>query len=109
MTGTTPREAEGGGIDSRHLLLVGAGPGLGVAMARRFAQGGYRVTLVARSTDIRERLASDLADTRADIDTISADASDPEDLRVRLGAIYRGNGAPGLIVFNAVMGLRTTS
>ena len=104
MTGTTPREAEGGGIDSRHLLLVGAGPGLGVAMARRFAQGGYRVTLVARSTDSLERLASDLADTRADIDTISADASDPEDLRVRLGAIYRGNGAPGLIVYNAVMG-----
>lgn len=104
MTGSTPRGAEGGGIDSRHLLLVGAGPGLGVAMARRFAQGGYQVTLVARSTDSLERLASDLADTRADIDTISADASDPEDLRVRLGAIYRGNGAPGLIVYNAVMG-----
>ena len=109
MTSTTPREAEGGGIDSRHRLLVGAGPGLGVAMARPFAQGGYRVTLVARSTDSLERLASDLADTGADINTISADASDPEDLGARLGAIYRGNGAPGLIVFNAVMGLRTTS
>ena len=104
MTATTPREAQGGGIDSRHLLLVGAGPGLGVAVARRFAQGGYRVTLVARSTDSLERLASDLADTGADIDTTSADASDPEDLRVRLDAIYRGNDAPGLIVYNAVMG-----
>jgi short-subunit dehydrogenase len=109
MTGTAPREAEGGEIDSRHLLLVGAGPGLGVAVARRFAQGGYRVTLVARSSDSLERLASDLADTGADIDMTSADASDPEDLRVRLGAIYRGNGAPGLIVYNAVMGLRTIS
>jgi len=104
MTGTTPGEAQGSGIDSRHLLLVGAGPGLGVAVARRFAQGGYRVTLVARSTDGLDRLAGDLADTGADIDTISADASDPEDLGARLGAIYRGNGAPGLIVYNAVMG-----
>lgn len=60
--------------------------------------------LDCRSTDSLERLASDLADTGADIDTISADASDPEDLRVRLGAIYRGNGAPVLIVYNAVMG-----
>lgn len=60
--------------------------------------------LDCRSTDSLERLASDLADTGADIDTISADASDPEDLRVRLDAIYRGNGAPGLIVYNAVMG-----
>jgi short-subunit dehydrogenase len=104
MTGTTPREVRGSGIDSRHLLLVGAGPGLGVAVARRFAQGGYRVTLVARSTDGLNRLASDLADTGPDIETISADASDPEDLGVRLGALYRGNGAPGLIVYNAVMG-----
>lgn len=109
MTGTTPHEAPGNGIDSRHLLLVGAGPCLGVAVARRFAQGGYRVTLVARSTDSLGRLTSDLADTGADIDTISADASDPEDLHVRLGAIYRGNGAPGLIVYNAVMRLRTIS
>ena len=41
----------GSSIDNRHLLLVGAGPGLGMAVARRFADGGYRVTLVARSTD----------------------------------------------------------
>ena len=41
----------GSSIDNRHLLLVGAGPGLGMAVARRFAEGGYRVTLVARSTD----------------------------------------------------------
>ena len=38
-------------IDNHHLLLVGAGPGLGMAVARRFAEGGYRVTLMARSTD----------------------------------------------------------
>jgi short-subunit dehydrogenase len=104
MTGTTPREAQGSGIDSRHLLLVGAVPGLGVAVARRFAQGGYRVTLVARSTDGLERLADELADTGADIDTASADAGDPEELAARLSALYRRDGAPGLIVYNAVMG-----
>ena len=47
-------EAAGpGSVDGRHLLLVGAGPGLGAAVARRFAVGGYRVTLVARSTAVR--------------------------------------------------------
>lgn len=119
MTSTTPREAEGGGIDSRHRLLVGAGPGLGVAMARRFAQGGYQVTLVARSTDSLERLASDLADTRADIDTISADASDPEDLRVSVGChlsrerragpdrLQRGHGAPDHLLSSSVAHLQT--
>ena len=70
----------GSSIDNRHLLLVGAGPGLGMAVARRFADGGYRVTLVARSTDGLRDLADSLADTGAQIDTIAADASDPEAL-----------------------------
>jgi short-subunit dehydrogenase len=91
-------------IDDRHLLLVGAGPGLGMAVARRFAEGGYRVTLVARSSDNLSELANTLADTGTEIDTVSADASDPDGLGARIGALYHGQGAPGLIVYNAVMG-----
>src|SRR5690242_19609961 len=93
-----------GSVDGRHLLLVGAGPGLGMAVTRRFAEGGYRVTLVARSTDGLGRLASSLADTGARIDTIAADASDPEGLGERMAALYNEPGAPGLIIYNAVMG-----
>ena len=69
-----------GTVDRRHLLLLGAGPGLGLAVARRFAVGGYRVTLVARSTDGLGHLVASLADTGAEIGTIEADASDPEAL-----------------------------
>jgi short-subunit dehydrogenase len=93
-----------GSIDDRHLLLVGAGPGLGEAVTRRFAQGGYRATLVSRGKDGLDSLADRLADTGAGIDTISADASDPDELGARVGALYQGKGAPGLIVYNAVMG-----
>ena len=94
----------GPSIDNRHLLLVGAGPGLGLAVARRFADGGYRVTLVARGADGLGDLAGSLADTGAQIDTIAADASDPEGLGVRWLSLYSEPGAPGLIVYNAVMG-----
>jgi short-subunit dehydrogenase len=94
----------GSSIDNRHLLLVGAGPGLGMAVARRFADGGYRVTLVARSTDGLRDLADSLADSGAQIDTLAADASDPEGLGDRMAALYAERGAPGLIVYNAVMG-----
>ncbi|HTT89164.1 MAG TPA: SDR family NAD(P)-dependent oxidoreductase, partial [Acidimicrobiales bacterium] len=55
----------GSSVDDRHLLLVGAGPGLGMAVARRFAEEGYRVTLVARSVDGLGHLADGLADTGA--------------------------------------------
>jgi shikimate 5-dehydrogenase len=90
MTGTptsAPDRSGGvGTVDSSHLLLVGAGRGLGMAVARRFAVGGYRVTLVARSTDKLGDLAGSLSDTGAEIGAIEADASDPEGLGARLTA-----------------------
>jgi len=108
MTGTpTSKPDRSGGVgtvDLTHLLLVGAGPGLGVALARRFAVGGYRVTLVARSNDKLADLAGGLSDTGTEIGTIEADASDPEGLGARLAVLYRGERAPGVIIYNAVMG-----
>src|SRR3954470_24048606 len=93
-----------GAVDRHHLLLVGAGPGLGLAVARRFAVGGYRVTLVARNADGLGALGAGLADTGAEIATIEADASDPEGLRLRMAEFYQAQSAPGLIIYNAVMG-----
>jgi len=58
-----------------------------MAVARRFAVGGYQVTLMARSTDGLRDLAGTLADTGAKINTIAADASDPDGL----GAPYLHN------------------
>jgi short-subunit dehydrogenase len=96
--------ASGSSVDNRHLLLVGAGPGLGMAVARRFADGGYRVTLVARGTDGLGHLADGLAGSGAKIDTIAADASDPKGLGARMAELYNEPGAPGVIIYNAVMG-----
>ncbi len=97
-------EKAAGSIDSGHLLLVGAGPGLGLAVARRFAAGGYRVTLLARSADRLAELARNLDDTGAEINTVEADASRPEDLRASIAEVYRDQGAPGVVIYNAVLG-----
>ena len=109
MTGNAEKsDGEGmvgvGVIDPRHMLLVGAGPGLGLAVARRFASGGYRVTLVARSTDRLNELANSLADTGAVIGTIDADVGDSDSFGARLAEIYRRDDAPGVVIYNAVMG-----
>ena len=99
-----PENLRAGSIDRGHLLLVGAGPGLGLAIAHRFAAGGYRVTLVARSTDRLDELARRLDDTGAEINTIEADASNPENLRARMTDLYSAEGAPGVVIYNAVLG-----
>ncbi len=108
MAGTPSSDGDGtpavGVVDRGHLLLVGAGPGLGMAIARRFAVGGYRVTLVARSADRLGDLAGSLSDTGAEIRTIEADAGDPDGLGARMAELYGQEAAPGVIVYNAVMG-----
>ena len=73
-----------GTVNRRHLLLLGAGPGLGMAIARRFAVGGYRVTLAARSADRLGDLAGTLSDTGAEIGTLEVDAGDAQGLRARM-------------------------
>lgn len=35
-------------IDPKHVLILGAGPGLGAGLARRFGREGFTVTLLAR-------------------------------------------------------------
>jgi short-subunit dehydrogenase len=78
---TNSARRDGPAVDPRHLLVIGAGPGLGGGIAHRFAQGGYHLTLLARRTDGLAKLASDLADAGAAVDTVAADASDPAGLR----------------------------
>lgn len=99
---TNPARPDGPAADPRHLLVIGAGPGLGGALAHRFAQGGYRLTLLARHTDGLAKLASDLADTGAAA-AVAADAGDPAGLRAALTSLYARPGAPGVLVYNASM------
>src|SRR4051794_15910616 len=67
----------GASVNPHHLLLVGAGPGLGSAIARRFAGEGYRVTLVVRSVATLVRIARELGAAGADVASVQADAGDP--------------------------------
>jgi short-subunit dehydrogenase len=50
-------------------------------------------------------LRRSLSDTGAEINAVEADASDPEDLGARMSKLYRRDGAPGVVIYNAVMGV----
>ena len=47
-------------METKVIVVVGAGPGVGASVAHRFGREGYDVGLVARSADTLERLESDL-------------------------------------------------
>lgn len=61
---------------SKSIAVFGAGPGLGQAVARRYAREGYAVTLVARRPEPLDRLAEDLTSAGATAHVITADLSD---------------------------------
>src|SRR3954471_15668597 len=84
----------------RHLLLVGAGPGLGASVARRFAREGYRLTLVARSAPA---IAQELRAGGSDVAVVLADAGDPETLRSALAPLFAAPGAPGVVIYSAAL------
>jgi NADP-dependent 3-hydroxy acid dehydrogenase YdfG len=73
-------------------LLVGVGPGVGAAFARRLASEGYRLGLVARDADRLATLASSVGPGEGGVLTASADVADESGLT---GAIERLVGEAG--------------
>lgn len=83
------------------LVVVAAGPGLGRAVALRFAREGYAVGLLARS----EAKLADLADEvrsagAAEVATVEADVADEESLRSALRGLADQLGPATVLVFN---------
>lgn len=81
--------------------VVGVGPGNGAAFARRFAAGGYAVALLARSTELTEKLASSLEDARA----YACDVTDAASVGRAFDSIRRDLGDPEALVYNAGSGV----
>jgi short-subunit dehydrogenase len=61
---------------SRSIAVFGVGPGLGQAVAHRYAREGYAVTLVARRSEPLDRLAKELISAGASAHVVTADLSD---------------------------------
>jgi len=81
-------------------VVTGVGPGTGAAIARRFAQGGYSVAMLARNRDRIARLERDIPDSRA----YPCDVTDEAQLDATISAIRKDLGEPKVLVHNAVGG-----
>jgi short-subunit dehydrogenase len=61
---------------AKSIAIFGVGPGLGQAVAHRYAREGYTVVLIARRREPLDALAQDLASAGATAHVITADLSD---------------------------------
>ncbi len=86
-----------------HAIVVGAGPGLGTSVARRFAGEGYGVSLVARRAAALARAAGALASYDVPVASYAADAGRSDQLEPALLAAIAALGAPDVVVYNAAV------
>lgn len=83
------------------VVVVAAGPGLGLAVARRFAREGATVGLIARSTDRLAELVATLHSEGATAGGAAGDVADPTALRAAFATLRELVGDPTVLVFNA--------
>lgn len=83
---------------SPHVIVTGASAGIGAGIARAFARGGARLTLVARRGAPMQSL---LRETGAQGRVVEADLADPESAAAWLDDARAAFGEPDVLVNNA--------
>ncbi len=84
-------------------VVIGAGPGLGAAIARRFARAGFPITLIARNRDAAEGIAARLREHGVPVLPLEADVTDEDALRSAIDRSVDEFGVPDVVVYNAAL------
>ncbi|MBW3069375.1 SDR family NAD(P)-dependent oxidoreductase [Actinomyces sp. 594] len=83
-------------------LIIGVGPGLGAALARRFGREGFTLTIAARHQEHLDAIASELRSEGLAVDTLVLDAADPAATKARLKALSERID-PDVVIYNAAV------
>ncbi|MDA0823631.1 MAG: SDR family NAD(P)-dependent oxidoreductase [Proteobacteria bacterium] len=81
-------------------LISGVGPGTGSALARRFAEGGYRIAMLARNAERLDTLEKEIGGSKGYV----CDVADEAAVNQAVASVGRDLGAPTILIHNAVRG-----
>jgi NADP-dependent 3-hydroxy acid dehydrogenase YdfG len=87
-----------------HLLVVGAGSGIGAATARRLGGEGYAVGLIGRRQGALAELGAELREEVTRVEWAGADAGDPRSLDVAVAALIEQLGPVDVLLYNVSVG-----
>lgn len=82
------------------IVVIGAGPGIGAALARRFGHAGYDVALVGRSAETMDALGSALQDEGITTGWTAVDVTDAQGLTEAVTRFGRHAGHVDVLHFN---------
>lgn len=84
-------------------VVLGVGPGLGAALARRFAQG-YAVAINARNAEYLRSLAGEIKAAGGQVFEAPADVGDRAQVEAMFKSIRAQLGSPEVLLYNAGSG-----
>ena len=84
-------------------VITGVGPGLGAALAHRFA-AAYDVAILARKADYLKALAAEIRKSGGTVLDLPCDVSDAAQISKAFSAIRKDLGEPELLLYNAGSG-----
>lgn len=82
------------------IVIIGAGPGLGLSVAGRFAKEGFDSVLVARNEATLKEMCGELSQNGVKSNYKTADVADEKQLTAVLLAIENEYGTPDCVVYN---------
>jgi len=82
-------------------VIAGVGPGLGASLARKFAKEGCRLALLARSSDLLERLSAEIRQRGTEVLPIRADVGEAVQVGAAFERIHHQLGPVDVLINNA--------
>ncbi len=99
-------------LADRSILVTGGGSGLGLAMAKKFAAHGAKVTIAGRTLDRLEKAAREIAEVAregGEVDVFPADVREPDEVDSLVGHVVTRFGKVDSLVNNAAGNFLVTS
>jgi NAD(P)-dependent dehydrogenase (short-subunit alcohol dehydrogenase family) len=88
-------------MNGRVAAVLGVGPGLGAAVARRFASEGFAVAMMARREESLAEIRQDIEPDGGTALLVSADATNADSVAAAFERISAELGDPEVLVYNA--------
>lgn len=91
------------GVSKKSILIIGAGPGLSLGVAKKFATEGFIINLISRNQENLEKIKSELNAQGIEVNFTTADAGSAEQLTSAITSLSEINSGFDAVVYNAAV------
>lgn len=89
------------------IVIVGAGPGLGLSLAKKFGENGFRVAVISRNAEKLAMIVSELEQLQIEAQAFEADVTDLGSLQQAIRAAKDAFGPIDVLEFSPYAGWAT--